>query len=77
MLHWTERFLAQHTLQDPYRILIEAMDLDAAKLMFAVLANCIDFSYSKLHSLIILNPFIISTIHYNLHILSSKTISFF
>ena len=37
MLHWTECFLAQHTLQDLHWILIQAIYLDAAKLVFAVL----------------------------------------
>ena len=37
MLHWTVCFLAQHTLQDLHWILIQAVYLDAAKLVFAML----------------------------------------
>ena len=37
MLPWTGCFLAQHILQDLHWILIQAIYLDAAKLMFAVL----------------------------------------
>ena len=52
MLHWTGCFLAQHTLQDLHWILIRALYLDAAKLVFAVLhiadfytVNCIVLIY--------------------------------
>ena len=54
MLHWTGCLLAQHTLQDLHWILIQAYILGCNKTHVCCAANCIDFSYSKLHSLIIL-----------------------
>ena len=68
MLHLIECFLAQHTLQDLHQILIEAIP-GCSKTCVCCAANCIDFSYCKLHSLIILYP--LYPLHYNLHFLSS------
>ena len=77
MLHWIQSFLAQHTLQDLHQILIQAMP-GHSKTCVCCAANCIVFSYCKLHSLIILKPFFksITLLHYPLHFLSSQTISF-
>ena len=55
-LHWTGCFLAQQTLHDLHWILIQAIYLDATKLVFAVLQiaqtfhtiNCIVLSFCNL-----------------------------
>ena len=64
MLYWIECFLAQHTLQDLHRILIQFVPGNS-KTRVCCVAICMVFSYCKLLSLIILNHLILY-IHYTI-----------